>query len=106
VRIILDHCTPAPLAKAFVGHGVVVAEDLGWERMNNGKLLSAAELAGFQVLISADQSIPHQQNFTGRRIALLVLTSPHWPSVRPHAERIAAVALTMQPGEYREYKIT
>jgi hypothetical protein len=39
-------------------------------------LLSAAEAAGFDVLITVDQSMPDQQNLTGRRIALMILSAP------------------------------
>jgi hypothetical protein len=37
--------------------------------LKNGRLLDAAEAAGFDVLITVDQNIPDQQNLTGRRIA-------------------------------------
>ena len=41
--------------------------------LKNGRLLEAAEEAGFDVLITVDQNIPDQQNLTGRKIALLIL---------------------------------
>jgi len=106
VKILLDHCTPAPLRKFLLGHQVAVAEELGWERVSNGTLLTAAENAGFDLLVSADQSIRYQQNLTHRSIALLVLTSPHWPTVKPYAPRIAVVASAMKPGEYRKFVIS
>jgi hypothetical protein len=39
----------------------------------NGELLSAAERAGFSVLITVDQHMPTQQNLAGRSISLMVL---------------------------------
>jgi hypothetical protein len=39
----------------------------------NGRLLEAAEEAGFDVLITVDQNNPDQQNMSGRKIALVIL---------------------------------
>jgi hypothetical protein len=38
--------------------------------------LEAAESAGFEVLVTVDQSIPDQQNMAGRNISLLILCAP------------------------------
>ena len=42
----------------------------------NGQLLDAAEAAGFEVLVTAGQGIPEQQNMVGRRISVLILRAP------------------------------
>src|SRR6266849_9331 len=44
--------------------------------LKNGRLLDAAEAAGFDILITADQNIPDQQNLAGRRISLVILCGP------------------------------
>jgi glutathione synthase/RimK-type ligase-like ATP-grasp enzyme len=41
--------------------------------LKNGALLTAAEEAGYELFITADQEITCQQNLTGRKMALLVL---------------------------------
>jgi hypothetical protein len=48
----------------------------GLAGLKNGRLLEAAEAAGFDVLITVDQNIPDQQNLTGRGISLLILCGP------------------------------
>jgi len=48
----------------------MTARELAWDRLSNGKLLRQAERAGFEVLLTADKNMRHQQNLTGRRIAL------------------------------------
>jgi hypothetical protein len=39
----------------------------------NGELLTLAEQAGFDVLMTLDQALPHQQNLAGRKIAVLIV---------------------------------
>jgi hypothetical protein len=61
--------------------------------------------AGFDVLLTADKNIRYQQNLTGRRIALVVLSTPQWPLVRLHMERIATAVNATTPGSYAEVDI-
>jgi hypothetical protein len=71
-----------------------------------GALLTAAEEAGFELLVTTDRRIRYQQNLGVRRIALVVLTgSTMWSRVRQHADRIAAVVASATPGSYSEVEI-
>ena len=57
----------------------------------NNTLLNAAEEASVDLLFTTDQGIRCQQNLTGRKIALVVLTgTTKWSRVRLHLDRIAA----------------
>jgi len=103
--VIFDHSTPAPLARFLVGHEVIEARDRGWDTLSNGDLLAEAESAGFDVLLTADQSIRYQQNLAGRRIALVVRSAPHWPRVRLQTEKILAAVSAATPGSYAEVYI-
>jgi|SRR5580692_9136130 hypothetical protein len=103
--ILFDHSTPAPLSSYLTGHTVIEARDRGWDTLSNGDLLAEAERAGFDVVVTADKNIRYQQNLRGRRIALVVLSTPQWPRVRPHAERIAAAVDAATPGGYAEVEI-
>ena len=104
--ILFDHSTPAPLSACLTGHTVVEARDRGWERLSNGDLLDEAERAGFDVLITADKNMRYQQNLNRRRIALLVLSTPRWPVIRLHVERIAAALTGATPGSYVELDLS
>ena len=88
--ILFDHGVPAPLLPHLIGHAVVRARGRGWERLSNGDLLAQAEQAGFEVFLTADKNIRYQQNLAGRKIAVIVLSTPQWPIVRLHVARIAA----------------
>jgi len=103
--ILFDHSTPAPLSSFLSGHTVTTARDRGWDRLSNGDILAAAEAAGFDVLLTADNSIKYQQNLSRRRIALVVLSSPQWPRVRLEVVRIAAAVSAAVPGSYFEVDI-
>src|ERR1051326_8746388 len=94
--ILFDHVTPAGIARFLPEHVVTKAKERGWDTLGNGDLLAGAERAGFDVLITADKNMRYQQNLSGRRIALVVLSSPQWPLVRLCLEKIAAAVNACQ----------
>jgi hypothetical protein len=105
VKILFDINTPAPLARWLRGHEVKFGVDLGWKGLENGKLLDAAEESGFDLMITCDQNIPYQQNFTGRKIAVVVLSSNRWPLIRPAAARIATLVDFVQCGQVTRIQV-
>ncbi len=105
MRVLFDHGTPAPLILFLAGHTVTKAKDQGWDRLGNGELLTVAEEAGFDLLLTADKNIRYQQNLEGRRIALVVLSTPQWPVVKLHVAEILAAVNDATPGSYVEVEI-
>jgi hypothetical protein len=103
--VLFDHSTPAPLASYLIGHTVTKAKDRGWDRLSNGDLLDEAERAGFDVLLTADKNMRYQQNLRGRKIVIVVLSTPQWPVVRLHIDRIAAALNAAAPGSYIEVNL-
>ena len=73
MRILLDECVDERLRSCFSGHDCQTARYARLSGLKNGRLLEAAEATGFEVLVTVDQSIPDQQNLSGRRLAVLVL---------------------------------
>ncbi|MBC7925497.1 MAG: hypothetical protein H7039_07550 [Bryobacteraceae bacterium] len=90
--VLLDHNVPVQLRSVLTNHEVTPTYDCGWAELSNGTLLTTAEHAGFTVLITADQSMKYQQNFAGRTIALLVLSTNNWQRLR-NASRLIDVAV-------------
>lgn len=82
MRVLFDHVTPVGIGESLTGHTVERAKYRGWDTLANGDLLAAGEQAGFDVLHTADKSMRHQQSLRGRRIALVVLSTPQWPVVQ------------------------
>ena len=74
--ILFDHGTPAPLAAFLTAHTVKKTKEMGWDTLSNGDLLKAAEEAGFEILLTTDKNIQYQQNLTGRKITLIVISNP------------------------------
>jgi hypothetical protein len=106
VRILFDHGTPKGLIRALSGHTVHTAQARGWDTLTNGALLSAAEEAGFELLLTTDRRMRYQQNLSMRRIAFVVLTgSTKWSHVRQHTDRIAATVAAATAGSYSEVEI-
>ena len=103
--ILFDHGTPRSIARWLKEHTVVEAFVRGWDRLSNGELLSAAEEAGFNVLLTTDKNIRYQQNLKDRRLAIVVLGNPQRPAVERHIERIVAAVNTATPGSYIEVEI-
>jgi len=99
VKILFDANTPAPLARFLRGHDVMRADELGWQGLENGALLDAAEQAGFDLLLACDQNVRYQQNFASRKLALVILSSNHWPTLRRIAARIATAVDFVQTGQ-------
>ena len=99
MKVLFDANTPAPLAWFLRGHEFVRADELGWQGLQNGALLDAAEEAGFDVLLTCDQNVRYQQNFTSRKLALLVLSSNHRPTLRRVAARIGSAVDFVQTGQ-------
>lgn len=105
MRILFDHVTPAGIARFLKGHVVIKAKDQGWDRLTNGDLLARAEQARFDVFVTADKNMRYQQNFTGRKIAVVMLSAPNWPIVKLRLEEIAAAVNAATPGSYAEVEI-
>jgi hypothetical protein len=100
VKILLDECLPLDFRLSFPGHEAHTAEWAGLKSKKNGELLRAAELAGYEALLTVDHGISHQSP-ADRRIAIILLHSP--TNQLEHLQRLASAIerrlKTIQPGE-------
>ncbi len=74
----------------------------GWETLTNGDLLIAAEMAGFALLITADQNIRYQQDLTERTLCLIVLWTNDWPTIRLQTWLVVDAVTGTTPNGYLE----
>ena len=105
MRLLFDNGTPAPLRHHLGDHVIHTAAQLGWATLVNGVLLDNAEEAGYEVLVTTDQSMRYQQNLSERHIGIVVLMNPRWSFVRLRTADIRAAINAVRPGEVREVPI-
>ena len=74
MRVLLDEPVPMALRHYLPGHEVKTARYMNWNGKSNGELLQLAR-DEFDVFITADQSIPSQQNIAKRDVAVVVLAA-------------------------------
>lgn len=74
LRILIDESLPIALAVELVGHDVSSVRAQRWLGYSNGSLLRTAVRAGFQVLVTADSAIRHQQNLAAIGISVVLIT--------------------------------
>ena len=103
--IVFDQATPVPIRPYLEGHTVRTAAQQGWDKLRNGDLLTAAEKAGFDILLTTDKNIRFQQNLAGRKIAVVVLGQQQWPRLRPHIQRVIEAVNAATPGSFAEVDI-
>jgi hypothetical protein len=69
----LDECLPIDFRHHIIGQEVHTAQFAGFKGLKNGKLLSEAEAAGYELFLTVDQGIPAEQNLSARRISVLII---------------------------------
>lgn len=72
MKILLDECLPRKLKYSFAEHECETVPEAGLAGETNGRLLSLAEFAGFDLFLTMDKGLPYQQNLSGRRIAVVI----------------------------------
>jgi predicted nuclease of predicted toxin-antitoxin system len=101
MKILLDECIPRKLKSALLDHDCMTVPEAGFAGQKNGRLLSLAEAAGFEVFVTVDKGLPYQQNLAGRRIAIVVIRakSNRRQDLLPHVECSRALIASILPGE-------
>lgn len=67
--------------------------------------MRVAEEEGFEVLLTTDTGLPHQQNLQGRRLAVVILTKNRWVLIRSRMTEIVAAVNSAKPGTYSVVEI-
>jgi predicted nuclease of predicted toxin-antitoxin system len=100
VRILLDESLPRPLGRLLPGHEVRTVAQMGWTGSRNGPLLELAA-RDFDLLLTADQNLEHQQNVRALPIAVAVLVaeSNRMESLRPLVPELLRVLPTLRRGD-------
>jgi len=98
-RVLLDENMARKLRPALAEFRPATVQYMGWSRLTNGELLDKAESSGFDAFLTGDKSVEFEQNMKRRKIAVVSLSAPHWPIIRPHVAKIVAAVGAARPGE-------
>ena len=101
MRILIDECIDERFRSFLPGHDCQTARYAGLAGLNNGELLTAAEVAKFDVLLTVDQGIEHQHNLTGRNIAIILfrVKSNRLKDLLPHTAACLIHLDSIKPGQ-------
>jgi len=75
MRVLLDECLPRKLKREVNAEFVTTVPEVGWASIQNGALLRLAA-AEFDVFLTNDKNLEHQQNLTNLDLAIVVLVAP------------------------------
>jgi len=94
-----------PLRRYLDGHLVDTAFERGWQTLENGRLLAAAEDEKYEILTTTDQNLRYQQNLEARTIAIIVIKSTSWPRIQKHTAIIKDTVTSASAGSFIEVAI-
>jgi predicted nuclease of predicted toxin-antitoxin system len=102
IRVLIDECLPKQLkhwlAEIDADLEIQTIKDAGWEGMKNGILLRAAN-GKFDVLVTADKNMHHQQNFVGLDISVLVYPTNRAKMVKLGVSALGQSLQKIKPGQ-------
>ena len=76
MRILLDECVTKRLKTHLTSYEVATVTEKGWSGLRNGQLMTAASADGFDILLTIDKNLQHQQNVGKYPLIIVVLNSP------------------------------
>lgn len=100
MKVLLDANAPHDLRSFLAHHDTFTAAYLGWADLKNGALLRVAEQNGFDVLVTGDKTLHHEQNMEGLKIALVPLSAVSWPVIEPHVAKIVGAIDGAKAGSF------
>ncbi len=101
MKILLDENLDWRLQRELPEHTVASVPLIGWAGLKNGELLTRAE-GQYDVLITMDKGIPHQQYLARYRIAVIGLSarSNRLADTRPLMVKVLTLLPTLKHGTY------
>lgn len=103
MKIFLDHCIPKRLLRLLAEHEVKTAYQMGWAAKKNGELLKLVE-SEFEVFITVDQNLRHQQNLAASSLKFIVLVAPtnQYDNLVPLIPQVKVALTSLAPGDVIE----
>lgn len=106
MKLLLDECVTRYLKRDLIGHDVSSVDETGFKGLKNGTLLKAADRK-FDVLVTVDKSIRHQQNLQSFQIAVLLLIAKtnRYEHLKPLIPQVLEALKSIQPGTFAQVRL-
>src|SRR6185503_9412656 len=101
MNILLDECTPRAVKKRLPHLAIRTVQEMGWSGVKNGELLKLAEQQ-FDVFITTDKNLRHQQNLARINLAFLLLPTNQVPVVVALLPKIEEALKKIRTGDFVE----
>lgn len=99
LNILLDECVDRRLRRHLTGHNVKTVQECGWSGLENGELVAKIGIQ-FELFITFDKNMLHQQNIAKYPMAFMVVTRPSQnpDDLKPMAEKIILALPSIKNG--------
>ena len=100
MRVLVDENLPVRFFSELLGKfDTRTVRDLGWSGIKNGELLKRVE-GKFDVFITADKNIRHQQRLTDRSFAIVEIFTNRLPQLREWSDEIVDGIRSISGNDY------
>ena len=105
MKLLLDECVTRYLRQDLIGHDVSTVDEAGFKGLKNGALLKAAN-GRFEVLVTVDKSIRHQQHLQSFQIAVLLLIAKtnRYEHLKPLVPQALEALKSIKPGTFAQVR--
>lgn len=100
IRAILDEVVPGDIATLLAGDVLVEPFPDDWRSLSDGAVLRAANVMGYDWLITCDKNMPFQQNLAGSAVCALILPMPRLPEIERIRQSLHKVLRKPVPGHF------
>jgi hypothetical protein len=104
MRVLLDECVSRLVIRHLPGHDIWKVQDKGWAGKKNGELLKLMLGDGFDVLLTVDKSLKHQQNIKAAGLAVVLMRPRNSTIVEllPLMPAVLTALGSIKPGDFVE----
>lgn len=102
MKVLLDECVVQDFRHEIVGHDVYTVGYMGWLGVKNGSLLARAGAGRFDVLVTTDRGLEHQQNLDALPLAVVLLrpASNDLADLQPLVPELLKVLAALGPRKF------
>ena len=100
MKILLDEGVPDIIKQRLSSFSIFSVKEMAWRGITNGKLLDLMSEHEFQIIITTDKNLPHQQNLAKRQISA-ILPANDIPTVVELLPEIAGANDTILAGDFK-----